>query len=61
MYFIKVTKSNRLAYEKPVSAKYNIPGKAKRNGVSTAAFGASKQLIGRWLTNSLSATLKLPN
>ena len=35
--------------------------KAKRNGVSTAAFSAPKQLIGRWLTNSLSAALKLPN
>ena len=29
VYFIKITKSNRLAYEKQVSAKHSIPGKSQ--------------------------------
>ena len=35
--------------------------KVKRNGVPTAVFSVPKQSIGKWLTNSPSAALKIPN
>jgi len=52
---------NAIENENEKTTEFSALFVEKRNGVPAAVFSVPKQSIGKWLTNSRSAALKIPN